>query len=44
MRSGGGKIRIASTPEDMEMIVGGVGAEESEVRSGGEQPAWWADD
>jgi hypothetical protein len=34
MRSGGGEIRIASAPEDTEMIVGGVGAEESEVRSG----------
>jgi hypothetical protein len=34
MRSGGGKIRIASAPEDTEMIVGGVGAEDSEVRSG----------
>jgi hypothetical protein len=34
MRSGGGEIRIASVPKDTEMIVGGVGAEESKVRSG----------
>jgi hypothetical protein len=34
MRSGGGEIRIASAPEDTEMIIGGVDAEESEIRSG----------
>jgi hypothetical protein len=34
MRSSGGEIRVASAPEDMKMIVGGVGAEKSEVRSG----------
>jgi hypothetical protein len=34
MRSGGGEIRIASAPKDMEMIVVGVGAEDSKVRSG----------
>jgi hypothetical protein len=34
MRSGGGEIRIATAPEDTEMIVVGVGAEDREVRSG----------
>jgi hypothetical protein len=34
MRSSGGDIRVAGAPEDMKMIVGGVGAEKSEVRSG----------
>ena len=34
MRSGGGEIRVSSAPENTEMIVGGVDAEESEVRSG----------
>ena len=34
MRSGGGEIRVASALEDTKMIVGGVGAEKSEVRSG----------
>jgi hypothetical protein len=34
MRSGGGEIRVSSAPENTEMIVGGVDAEESEVRNG----------
>jgi hypothetical protein len=34
MRSGGGKIRVASAPEDTEMIIEGVDAEKSKVRSG----------
>jgi hypothetical protein len=34
MRSSGGEIRIASAPEDTKMIIGGVDAENSEVRSG----------
>jgi hypothetical protein len=34
MRSSGGEIRVASAPEDTKMIIGGVDAEKSEVRSG----------
>jgi hypothetical protein len=34
MRSSGGEIRVASAPEDTNMIIGGVDAEKSKVRSG----------
>jgi hypothetical protein len=42
MRSSGGEIRVASVPEDTKMIIGGVDAKKSEVRSGGGQSPWWA--
>jgi hypothetical protein len=34
MRSSGGEIRVASAPENTKMVIGGVYAEKSEVRSG----------
>jgi hypothetical protein len=34
MRISGGEIRVASTPEDTKMVIGGVDAEKSELRSG----------
>jgi hypothetical protein len=34
MRSSGGEIRLASAPENTKMVIGGVDAEKSEVRSG----------
>ena len=34
MRSSGGEIRVASAPENTKMVIGGVDAEKSEVRSG----------
>jgi hypothetical protein len=33
MRGSGGEIRVASAPEDTKMIIGGVDAKKSEVRS-----------
>jgi hypothetical protein len=34
MRSSGGEIRVASAPKNTKMVIGGVDAEKSEVRSG----------
>ena len=34
MRSSGGEIRVASAPKNAKMVIGGVDAEKSEVRSG----------
>jgi hypothetical protein len=43
MRGSGSEIRVASAPEDTKMIIGGVDAKKSEVRSGvGNRLGWQA--
>jgi hypothetical protein len=45
MRGSGSENRVASTPEDTKMIIGGVDAKKSEVRSGvGNRLGWQTDE